>query len=496
MKGVVFGPPLSLYTVTNLKLFEYNKHMARIISIDEVKARIFKVHGDLVGIKESTYVNTGAKAQFIDKDYGEWTAYVRSVITGHGHPKRGVLLSHKNSILPLDEIQAKLLQVHGGLITIKPETYIMRSKKATFIDQKYGEWITTVNGVLRGGGHPSSHYLNRNVVHTHPDTGESLIEVADKHNIPYQTLQPIAQKLGIVEAIKYIKINLDENGKYKSKVSSLELQFKELLNNVEVKRERWNKKVSRIEENVHPDFQLTYQDKVLYVDVHGLYWHSIVNVDRKYHSSRRNIFEKAQISYLQFFEDEIRDKSEIVKSMILNHFGLTIQKYQARKLELQEVDPKRAHQFFIENHLMGRGSSSKAIGLFYREELVCCLSYRKSMRKGYLEISRFATKLNSSCAGGFGKLVNYLKQFNLPILSYCDLRYATGKSYQALGFVDKGTTLGFQWTDRYFRFNRTACKAGNGNTEKENAASKGWYKIYDAGQRKYLLALPTNQPTP
>jgi hypothetical protein len=86
-----------------------------------------------------------------------------------------------------------------------------------------------------------------------------------------------------------------------------------------------------------------------------------------------------------------------------------------------------------------------------------------------------------------------LKQFNKPIVSYCDLRYATGRSYIALGFKELGTTLGWEWTNLTQRFNRTKCKAGNGKTEKQNATELGWYRIYDAGQRKYEIEAYINE---
>jgi hypothetical protein len=319
-------------------------------------------------------------------------------------------------------------------------------------------------------------------------TNETLSDFCKRYDAPISTIVHMAEKNGIDSAYEYVIKNLDENGKYKQTISSLEINFINLFSGTNLTVERWCKNVDLIDKDVRPDIRLTYCDKVIYVDVHGLYFHSgIRQPNRKYHMDRQVLFEKAGIRYVQFYEDEIRDKSEIVKSVILNTFGLMTNKHFARKLELKPVIPSEARKFFEQNHLMGPHGAAKSVGLYNGDELICCLSYRNSFSKGKIEIARFATKLNTSCPGGFGRLVSYLKQFNKSIISYCDLRYATGNSYVALGFKEIGITLGWEWTNSIIRFNRTKCKAGNDKTEKENAEVLGWVRIYDAGQRKYEL---------
>src|SRR5208282_5401271 len=116
-----------------------------------------------------------------------------------------------------------------------------------------------------------------------------------------------------------------------------------------------------------------------------------------------------------------------------------------------------AKKFLTDNHLMGYKSSS-CVGLWNGDELVSILSYKN--KQNHIELERFCTKLNTSCVGGFGKLVSYLKQFNKPIVSYCDLRYADGHSYEALGFTNISETLGWCWTEGAHRYNRLMCRAG------------------------------------
>jgi hypothetical protein len=71
-------------------------------------------------------------------------------------------------------------------------------------------------------------------------------------------------------------------------------------------------------------------------------------------------------------------------------------------------------------------------------------------------------------------------------MSFCDLRYANGKSYELAGFNLEHVSLGWSWSDGKTKFNRLQCKAGNGKSEAQNAADRGWFKVYDAGQAKYV----------
>lgn len=59
------------------------------LTIDQVKEKLFKVHGNVITLDGSTYKNTHTKCRFIDKDFGSWFAVPNNVLGGHGHSKRG-----------------------------------------------------------------------------------------------------------------------------------------------------------------------------------------------------------------------------------------------------------------------------------------------------------------------------------------------------------------------------------------------------------------------
>ena len=59
-----------------------------------------------------------------------------------------------DKIKPLEEVIAKIKEVHGDLVVIIESTYVRASAKAKFIDKDFGMWETWVGSVMSGRQHP------------------------------------------------------------------------------------------------------------------------------------------------------------------------------------------------------------------------------------------------------------------------------------------------------------------------------------------------------
>lgn len=242
-----------------------------------------------------------------------------------------------------------------------------------------------------------------------------------------------------------------------------------------------------------PDFIINKEEQQIFINVDGLYWHSELEKSNDYHFSLRKNFEEFGLRILQFREDEVYNKTEIVNSIIstiLHKKNIT--KYNARSCLIKKVETTEARLFFESNHLMGYASSS-CFGLYSNQELVAAISV-KNIKGNSIEITRFGSKNFTQVRGGFSKLLNHvIKKYNpTSVVSFCDLRYADGHSYEKLGFKLVSISQGWQWTDFKNTFNRLKCRANMDNrglSEKQHAEELGWYKIYDAGQAKYALIL-------
>lgn len=60
--------------------------------IEKIREQLKEIFGEQVVIDETSYVRSSCKARFIDKEFGEWEAFVGNVINSHSsHPARAIL---------------------------------------------------------------------------------------------------------------------------------------------------------------------------------------------------------------------------------------------------------------------------------------------------------------------------------------------------------------------------------------------------------------------
>jgi len=141
---------------------------------------------------------------------------------------------------------------------------------------------------------------------------------------------------------------------------------------------------------------------------------------------------------------------------------------------------------------MGSHPASIAWGLYQGDLLVACMSVRQ--RGSAMHIERFANRINTTVVGGFSKLIHNIPKSEdiKAMVSYCDLRYASGSSYLTCGFEKINESLGFTWTDGVNIFNRLHCRANMDERllpEAAYASEMKLFRLYDAGQAKYLKIL-------
>ena len=267
---------------------------------------------------------------------------------------------------------------------------------------------------------------------------------------------------------------------YKANKTSLELRMEEMLG-----IKHFNCQPNK-DLKYKPDFKLT---ETIFANIDGLYWHSELNRINNYHFQMRKDFEDNGLRIFQFYQNELLHTPNIIKSIVENSMGLTNRKIFARKCSLSQVNSKDANEFLGENHLMGT-TKAKHVGLYFEGELVSLMSYK--VFKDVLKIERFCSKANMVVIGSFSKLLKNIESQvkNISeVHNWVDLRYGNGLHLKDKGFELARETLGWKWTDGYHTFNRLACRANMDErrlTESQHANEKGWYKIYDAGQRLWI----------
>lgn len=242
------------------------------------------------------------------------------------------------------------------------------------------------------------------------------------------------------------------------------------------------------------------------IEFDGLYYHNSSKKVKEYHKMKTDLCKEKDIFLIHIFDDEWTFKQNIVKSIIKSKLGL-LTKIFARKTKIKIVSGPDAKKFYENNHIQGWATSSYHYGLFFNDELVSLMSVGKIRNKlksnpnNMLELVRFCNKLDYSVIGGFSKLLKFTKeQLNCPILTFADLRFFDGSTYEKFGTYSHNTDIGYYWvnpskTKKYSRYMTQKHKLPKflGNnfdsslSEEENMINVGYTKIYDCGNIAYIL---------
>jgi len=245
-------------------------------------------------------------------------------------------------------------------------------------------------------------------------------------------------------------------------------------------------------------------DYKLGIEFNGVYWHSELYKDKKYHNNKRLKCVDKNIDLIQVWEDDWKYKTDIIKSIITNRLKKSRNNIGARKCTIKEVCGKDAKAFLNENHIQGWSVSKWRFGLFYDNELVSLITFskgRKNMNSNSseYELVRFCNKLDFNITGGLSKLYKHFIKFENPnkIISYCDQDLFNGDSYLKLGMALDGHSMNYYWCDGKIRWNRWGFRKDilvadgfdKNMSEYEIMTSRGWYRCWGSGNNKYSIKI-------
>lgn len=142
-----------------------------------------------------------------------------------------------------------------------------------------------------------------------------------------------------------------------------------------------------------------------------MYWHNELFKNNNYHLIKHKLCEDNGITLIQFFEDELLFKDEIVKSIIKNRLGLISNKIYSRKCDIKEITSKESKLFLEENHIQGNVNSKIKLGLFLNNELVSLMTFSNGRvimggNKNQWELTRFCNKKDTSVVGARQNFLN------------------------------------------------------------------------------------------
>jgi len=208
--------------------------------------------------------------------------------------------------------------------------------------------------------------------------------------------------------------------------------------------------------------------------------------------------------FIPVFEDEYKDKTNILMSKILHILKLNSfnGKIAGRKCTIQEICTDDARNFLTENHIQGFVGSTVYLGAIYEGRIVGVMSFLDEGSNNW-NLARFASLNGYLFQGIGGKLFSYfIKHYNpIEVRSFADCRWTISEHrniYTNLGFNFEYTTdPSYMYTSlkSYKRKRREQFKKSNllkkydldeRLSEVEIAREIGYGRIWDCGLFKYV----------
>ena len=205
---------------------------------------------------------------------------------------------------------------------------------------------------------------------------------------------------------------------------------------------------------------------------------------------------------MHFWDYEINDRPELVKSMIASKLGLNRTIY-ARKCSIISLTATQSKMFSQKNHIQGAASGESVIyGLLYDNTVVSIMSFGISrFDKNYdWELIRFCNIMGTNVIGGASKLFkHFLNHHSGSIMSYANRRISNGNLYKQLGFkevsrtkpnyfwlsLSSGEKLTRQKCQKHKLPKLLGAKFNPAETEKQNMERNGFVQCFDCGNIKY-----------
>ena len=243
--------------------------------------------------------------------------------------------------------------------------------------------------------------------------------------------------------------------------------------------------------------------KNIAIECNGVYWHCDKNKDPKYHYNKFIKCQEKDIQLISIWEDQISNNPTRVKSIILSKLGIYEKRLYARSCSIKEVPSKECNSFIDKYHLQGKTNSSIRLGLYYNDELVSIMTFGKGRKclnsRMCYELYRYCCKEEVQVIGGASKLFkHFLKEYNPEsIESFSSNDISNGNLYKQLGFEKVSDSIGYWYIDkemnRYHRYNFRKQKLiqegfDENKTEFEIMNERGFYRIYDSGQTKWIFS--------
>lgn len=473
------------------------KRMTTAEFIDKAKT----VHGDKYDYSLVEYKKTGTKVTIICPEHGEFHMTPNSHLVGQGCKKCGLRLRSANNTKTTAQFIEEAKAVHGNRYSYERTEYVSALGKVVITCKEHGDFEQRAVSHLRGSGcsicagvaplgftrftqRASDVHGNR-----YDYAGTRFSRVSDKIKVNCPTH-------GLFEVSAHNHL-YDGTGCQKCMAAAHRSGIEaELLADFPSAESNNRSVLDGKEIDILIDGRVG-------IEVNGRYWHTEDKGKHKtYHVDKLELAKEKGVLLLQFNDDEVERKRELVTSMINSKLGKYDRRVYARKCKLVVLTGNETSQFLQDNHLQGDCVSSVKLGLCREDELVAVMTFGKPRftKQFDWELLRFASKRGVQVVGGAGKLLAEFRRLHSgTIVSYANKRWSDGAMYSALGFtLIKDSEPSYIWFNGDTAFSRYACQKHKlpkllgdrfdpNLTERENMERAGFSRMWDCGNLIYSL---------
>ena len=247
------------------------------------------------------------------------------------------------------------------------------------------------------------------------------------------------------------------------------------------------------------------------IETNGLFYHTErFFPDKNYHNNKTNLCLEKGVKLIQIFSDEINLNPKACFGRLKAILGLN-KRLNGRQCYIEQISTSVCAKFLNKYHTQGADKSNIKYGLFYKNRLVCAMTFCKlrkvlgsSSQENSWELSRFVSMYGFNVRGGFQKLFKRFVSEHKPklLISYCDKRWTPDphKSVYA--------TAGFQYvhTSRpnYWYVGKSPKRLHRANFQKHMLLAKhpqfnknftetqimkelGYSRLWDCGHHKFQM---------
>lgn len=460
------------------------------------------IFGDVYDYSHLWYVDNKSKVKIGCKEHGYFWQYPSNHLRGKGCLKCSIDSKQIANSLTNEQFVDKAIKIYGDSHDYSLVDYVNNNTPVTIICKKHGLFNKHPKSYFNGHGCPDC-YTENNFLNTKKFIDKAIDIHDDKYDYSITQYTSYQEKLDIIckkhglfsqRAAQHLR------GYGCSKccvvVSKFHKEIAEYIKKCGVKY------ILNDRCTIPPkELDIFINDHNLAIECNGLYWHSYdrheTNDEIVRHKLKTDLCDNLSIRLFQIFENEWRDKKEILCSMIRNKLGLS-NKIYARKCFIRLINNTDYKDFMDTNHLGGYVSASVKIGLIHDNEIVGIMSFRKHNIYDW-EIARYAVKIGNNIVGGASKLFKFFRDNYNPtnVMTYSDRRFGNGDVYQKMGFSLIGMTKpGYYYTDKVNVFSRQQFQKhklknklknfDHNLSESCNMFINGYRRIWDCGHCKYI----------